>query len=149
MRRSSSSMQLMQRQTPKPFTRSSRSASANSLPLLATLVAHDMHDMQDMRDMHEVVVGKDEWDMTALGEAYPVVPVNNLFKCGSVHAFPMSLLSASSSSDVQGVALCLASPVVDEDPNRETREVEHLVRRLSYMGNNLWRRKWAEVLKRR
>ena len=169
--RKSSSMPLMpltcdtadvQRQTPKAVnkavtkavnkavTRSSRSASANSLPLLATLAAHDHH--------HPVPVGgKDAW---AIGKAYPVVPVNNLFKCGPVHAFPKSLLHSSLSDhehgkeeenddDVRDVALCLASPVVEEEPKREARELERFVRRLSCMGNDLSRRrKWAEVLRR-
>ncbi len=130
----------VQRQPNKALTRSARSASANSLPLLATLAAPEP-------------VGT--WDAAVLEEAFPVVPVNNLFKCGPVHTFPLSVMAASSEvdavkDDARGAALCLASPVVEEEPKRETEEFELLVRRAAYMGNTLSRRrKWAEVMRRK
>lgn len=88
------------------------------------------------------------------GGAYTVVPMNTLIKCSAAHTFPMSLLSDGSGDadedDARSMALCLASPFSDEEPKKETQELQRLVRRVSYASTTFARRrKWAQVLRRR
>ena len=126
-----------------------RSASANCLPSLVAASLTSSHDSPAGGrwgrggDMAELVEG-----------AYTVVPMNTLIKCSAAHTFPMSLLSDGSGDadedDARSMALCLASPFSDEEPKKETQELQRLVRRVSYASTTFARRrKWAQVLRRR
>jgi hypothetical protein len=93
-----------------------RSVSANSLPSLSTPTPC-------------------VWDLT---ESSPFVPVNTLVKCGSVHSFPVSLLS---SDDTQEIAVCLATPSTVEEDARGLAELERAMRKALSLNHVCARRR--------